>query len=103
MAVVCFPFRNRQLVTVSDIVLNLRDSGHVLSATAIIFLHWTPISYPIKTSVLVPSHPLLPAMEIIYLQVGSMYSADITPGRGGPGTIKNGTVACLKAAASFKS
>lgn len=32
----------------------------------------TPISYPSKTSVDAPSHPLFPAVEIMYLHVGSM-------------------------------
>jgi hypothetical protein len=30
----------------------------------------------------------------MYLQVGSMCSADMTPARGGPGTIRKGTVEC---------
>jgi len=62
-----------------------------------------PISYPIRTSVLLPSHPRVPAAESMYLQVGSIWSADMTPARGGPGTIKNGTVECLKAAVSLRS
>lgn len=62
-----------------------------------------PISYPIRTSVVLPSQPRLPAAESMYLQVGSMWSEEITPALGGPGTIKKGTVECLNACGSFKS
>jgi hypothetical protein len=62
-----------------------------------------PISYPIRTSVVLPSHPRFPAAESMYLQVGSICRALITPAFGGPGTIRNGTVECLKAWGSFKS
>jgi hypothetical protein len=60
------------------------------------------ISYPIRTSVLLPSHPLFPAADNIYVHVGSTWSADITPALGGPGTMRNGTFewawlcACLR-------
>jgi hypothetical protein len=42
------------------------------SAVWSIFHDRIPISYPMSTSVLLPSHPLFPAAESIYLQVGSM-------------------------------
>ena len=62
----------------------------------------TPISYPSNTSVELPSQPLLPAAEIRYLQVGSIYRCDTTPVRC-PGTMRKGTVACLKICFSCKS
>lgn len=46
------------------------------------------------TSVVLPSQPLFPAADIMYLHVGSIWSADITPARGGPGTMRKGTDEC---------
>jgi hypothetical protein len=56
-----------------------------------------------RTSVVDPSQPRFPAAVSIYLQVGSMWMAEMTPALGGPGTIRKGTVECLKAAASLRS
>jgi hypothetical protein len=63
----------------------------------------TPISYPISTSVVLPSHPRFPAADNIYLQVGSTCKALITPALGGPGTMRKGTVECLLVCGALRS
>lgn len=63
----------------------------------------TPISYPISTSVVLPSHPRLPAADNIYLQVGSTCRALITPALGGPGTMRKGIVECLLVCGALRS
>lgn len=61
----------------------------------------TPISYPNNTSVVLPSQPRFPLVEIINRHVGSMYSWDTVPVRC-PGIMRKGTVewrvccSCLK-------
>lgn len=63
----------------------------------------TLISYPISTSVELPSQPLVPAVESMKRDVGSIYSDEITPARGGPGMMRNGTAECLKLVVSRRS
>ena len=63
----------------------------------------TLISYPINTSVLVPFQPLVPAALSMKRLVGSIYKLEMTPARGGPGIMRNGTVECLKARLSRRS
>src|ERR1700712_64595 len=49
-----------------------------------------PISYPKRTSVELPSHPLFPAVDIKNVHDGSMYSWEMTPVLW-PGMMRNGT------------
>jgi len=63
----------------------------------------TLISYPISTSVLVPSQPRVPAALSMNRLVGSTYSPEMTPARGGPGMMRKGTVECLAVRVSRRS
>ena len=63
----------------------------------------TLISYPISTSVLLPSQPRVPAELSMNRAVGSMYRLEMTPARGGPGMMRKGTVECLAVLVSRRS
>ena len=62
----------------------------------------TPISYPSNTSVVLPSQPRFPLVEIINRHAWSMYNWDIVPVRC-PGMIRNGTVEWRATCSCFKS
>jgi hypothetical protein len=82
-----------------------RDPG-VYSSIHFLFLNKShlhkpiPISYPNITSVVLPSQPLFPPVEIMNWHVGSRYNCEMTPVLW-PGTMRNGTAAPRAPASSF--